>query len=319
MRFRYYFILFLCAWVAFPAVSIQAEENNLRPIPEVTGEEPRNMSMRERRLQRQLQYYKRQAAIQHVSRFMRRTAPYRRFTLGEIKQQYEAKGAALAKVAKSAMLRQQAVIQAKTRALAEVKAITVVMRSRVEAEQRAIATALRRMKEGNPNYGEDALRLAAEAAEKHNGELITQTEDLPILSKTIDMDYLDTLRRTPALAHGKVERPSLTPQKSVKPPSKVSTQTQVPSVSSFVLQPYNRENLQDLAQRQAMTEYKKQQALKRVKEAQRRADNTQVATSTSEKRRKLKELLMLYAQDKISPKEYYERRTLIMGAEPVEQ
>ena len=133
------------------------------------------------------------------------------------------------------------------------------------------------------------------------------------------MYYLDTLRRTPALAHGKVERPSLTPPKSINPPNKVSKQTQVPSVSSFVLQPYNRESLQDLAQRQAMTEYKKQQALKRIKEVQRRADNTQAATSTSEKRRKLKELLMLYAQDKISPKEYYERRALIMGAEPAEQ
>ncbi|HJO58754.1 MAG TPA: hypothetical protein QF772_11110, partial [Nitrospinaceae bacterium] len=77
--------------------------------------------------------------------------------------------------------------------------------------------------------------------------------------------------------------------------------------------------LQELAQRQAMTEYKKRQALKRVKEAQSRAAITQVAASTSDKRRKLKELLTLYAQDQISPKEYYERRALIMGTEPTGQ
>ena len=61
--------------------------------------------LRERRLQRQLQYQKRQAILMHVSRFMQNTAPYRHFTLAEIKQQYEAKGAALAKVVKSSKLR----------------------------------------------------------------------------------------------------------------------------------------------------------------------------------------------------------------------
>ena len=56
-----------------------------------------------------------------------------------------------------------------------------------------------------------------------------------------------------------------------------------------------------------------------MKEAQRRAEVQQSTTSLSEKRRKLKELLALYAGDKISPKEYYERRALIMGTEPADQ
>ena len=68
-----------------------------------------------------------------------------------------------------------------------------------------------------------------------------------------------------------------------------------------------------------MTAYKKEQALNKVKEAQRRAEVQQSTSSLSEKRRKLKELLALYAGDKISPKEYYERRALIMGAEPADQ
>jgi len=214
------------------------------------------------------------------------------------------------------MLRQQAVIQAKARALAEVKAIALVLRARIEAEERAMASALRQMKEQNPNYAEEALRLAADATVNRGGEIVTQTEDLPILSKTIDMDYLDTLKRNPTLVPGKIERLPIMPTKS---PKTQETLEQPSSVPSFMLQPYSQENLQDLAQRQAMTEYKKQQALKRVKEAQRRAEVTQAASSTTDKRRKLKELLVLYAQDKISPKEYYERRTLIMGIKPAEQ
>ena len=316
MRFRYIFTFFLCAWVGFPPANVQAEESKSKPLPEAKGEEPRSISMRERRLRRQLQYHKRQGALQHVSRFMHRTAPYRRFTLGEIKQQYEAKGAALAKVARSSMLRHQAVIQAKARALAEVKAIALVLQARIEAEERAMASALRQMKEQNPNYAEEALRLAADATVNRGGEIVTQTEDLPILSKTIDMDYLDTLKRNPTLVPGKIERLPIMPTKSTKTQE---TLEQPSSVPSFILQPYSQENLQDLAQRQAMTEYEKQQALKRVKEAQRRAEITQAASSTTDKRRKLKELLVLYAQDKISPKEYYERRGLIMGTEPAEQ
>jgi len=169
------------------------------------------------------------------------------------------------------------------------------------------------MKEQNPNYAEESLQLAAEATAKRGGEVITETDNLPILSKTIDMDYLDTLKRNPALVPGKIERLPITPTKSSK------AVEQPDHVPSFMLQPYSQKNLQDLAQRQAMTEYKKQQALKRVKTAHRRAEVTQAATSTSDKRRKLKELLVLYAQDKISPKEYYERRALIMGTEPTEQ
>ncbi|MDG2212869.1 MAG: hypothetical protein P8M70_03510 [Verrucomicrobiota bacterium] len=309
MRVRYYFTFFVCAWVAFPPAMIQAEENK----PGHTDQGSRNTSQRERHLQRQLQFHKRLGALLHVSGFMRRTAPYRSFTLGEIKQQYKAKGAALAKVAKSSMLREQAAIQAKARALAEVKAIAFVMRARLEAEQRAIATALHQMKAENPNYGEDALRLAAKAAENHDGELITQTENLPILSKTIDMNYLNTIKRNPTVIPGKIERLPISPSTSAEPLE------QPGNIPSFLLQPYSQKNLQDLAQRQALTEYKKQQALKRVKAAKNHTKVSQATTSTSDKRRKLKELLTLYAQDKISPKEYYERRALIIGTESTGQ
>lgn len=311
MNSRYYFAFFLCGWMTLAHIDLKAQEGDPISQPEIKIKE-----LRERRLQRQLQYQKRQAILMHVSRFMQNTAPYRHFTLAEIKQQYEAKGAALAKVVKSSKLRNQAVVHAKARALAEVKAISTVMRARVEAEQRAIAAALRQMKEENPNYGEEALLLATRKAEEQTGEVVTQTEGLPILSKTIDLDYLDSLKRNPALIPGKIERLPVIPANSTPKNEVLESSNNVPS---FVLKPYSQENLQDLAQRQAMTEYKKTQALKKVREARRRAEVTQTASSSYDKRRKLKELLVLYSQDKISPKEYYKRRALIMGIEPAEQ
>ena len=75
----------------------------------------------------------------------------------------------------------------------------------------------------------------------------------------------------------------------------------------------------ELAQRKAITEYKKRQALQKVSEARRRQEITQAASSSYDRRQKLKELLVLYSQDKISPKEYYERRALVMGTEPTDQ
>tara|TARA_Y100000588_G_scaffold232026_1_gene245723 strand:+ start:107 stop:994 length:888 start_codon:yes stop_codon:yes gene_type:complete len=287
-------------------IELRAEQDNYIKPSEVRIKELQSL-----RLQRQIQYQKRQAALQHVSRFMQRTATYRHFTLKEIKEQYEAKGAALAKVIKSSKLRNQAIVHAKARALAEVKAMSAVMRARVEAEQRAIATALVQMKKENPNYEEEALLLAAQKAESQAGEVLTQTEGLPILSKTIDMDYLDSLKRNPALIPGKIKQLSIPANSTAtEEPSNVPK-----SIPSFVLKPYSQENLEDLAQRQAMTDYKKQQALNKVKAARRRIGVAQAVSSTYDKRRKLKELLVLYSQDKISPKEYYERRALIMGDE----
>lgn len=318
MKSRFYLTVILCTGVGVLPVDLIASEPNagIAPTPQIQTAEAKAQSLRERRLRRMLQYRQRRAALQHVSSFVQRNAPYRRFNISEIREHYEAKGTALAKVVRSAQLREDTLAHAKARALAEVKAIAAVMRARIEAEQRAMAAAIRQMKTDNPNYSEDALRLAAETAEKNPGEVITQSEGLPILSKTVDMDYLDPLKRTPKLVPGKIETAPVAPTRTVHPTAELANPSSVPS---FLVQPYSEDQLVDLAQRQAMTAYKKEQALRKVKEAQRRAEVQQSTSSLSEKRRKLKELLALYANDKISPKEYYERRALIMGSEPLEQ
>ena len=316
MNSQYFQTVILCIGVGLAPVDLVASELKANPKTQVQTAETQVQTLRERRLRRMLQYHQRRAALQHVSSFVERNAPYRRFTLTEIREHYEAKGAALTKVVRSAKLRKDTLAHAKARALAEVKAIAAVMRSRVEAEQRAMASTIRQMKSENPNYAEDALRLAAETAEKNPGEVITQTEGLPILSKTVDMDYLDTLKRTPKLVPSKIVSEPVMPTRTTNPTAELANPGNVPS---FLVQPYSQEQLLDLAQRQAMTAYKKEQALNKVKEAQRRAEVQQSTSSISEKRRKLKELLALYAGDKISPKEYYERRALIMGTEPADQ
>tara|TARA_Y100000588_G_C14218668_1_gene910011 strand:- start:205 stop:1161 length:957 start_codon:yes stop_codon:yes gene_type:complete len=311
MNSRFCLAFFLCGWMILSPISLKAGEDNSIQRPEIRIKE-----LQSRRLQRQLQYQKRQAALQHVSRFMQNTAPYRKFNLKEIKEQYEIKSAALAKVVKSSKLRNRAIVHAKAKALAEVQAMSTVMRARVEAEQRAVVTALRKMKEENPNYEEEALLLATQKAEEQNGEVVTQTEGLPILSKTIDMDYLDSLRRNPTLMPSKITQlPTSSGDKTM--PTEASENTD--SMPSFVLKPYSQENLKELAQRKAITEYKKRQALQKVSEARRRQEITQAASSSYDRRQKLKELLVLYSQDKISPKEYYERRALVMGTEPTDQ
>ena len=159
MKSQYFQTVILCIGVGLAPVDLVASELKANPKTQVqTAEtqvqtaETQGQTLRERRLRRMLQYHQRRAALQHVSSFVGRNAPYRRFTLTEIREHYEAKGAALTKVVRSAKLRKDTLAHAKARALAEVKAIAAVMRSRVEAEQRAMASAIRQMKSENPNY-----------------------------------------------------------------------------------------------------------------------------------------------------------------------
>ena len=131
------------------------------------------------------------------------------------------------------------------------------------------------MKSENPNYAEDALRSCRDGGEK-SGRSDHPNKGLPILSKTVDMDYLDSLKRTPKLVPGKiVTEPVMPPHQPYR-----GTRT-TRQCTPFLVQPYSQEQLLDLAQRRAMTAYKKEKALEKVKEAQRRAEVQQSTTSLS--------------------------------------
>ena len=92
------------------------------------------------------------------------------------------------------------------------------------------------------------------------------------------MDYLDTLKRTPKLVPSKIVSEPVMPTRTTNLPRNWP----IPTTSPFLVQPYSQEQLLDLAQRQAMTAYKKEQALNKVKEAQRRAEVQQSTSSLSE-------------------------------------
>ena len=204
--------------------------------------------------------------------------------------------------------RQQQIALAKRRTLTEVKALATAMRERFEAEERSMAAVIRKMREENPEYADQALRQAVTATEKRAGETITETENLPLLSKTVDLSYVDPIRRT--------EKRSELPAKLTIPIRPItSTQPELkPSIP--LIEPHNTASFKDAAELEALIAYKKQKALDRAKQAKQQTKLSQASSSKEEKTRKLRELVDQYVSDKISPSEYYRRRELILGGTP---
>ena len=79
------------------------------------------------------------------------------------------------------------------------------------------------------------------------------------------------------------------------------------------MQPLTVDSIKEAAELEALIAFKKQKALERAKQARQQAEVSQTSISEGEKRRKLRELINLYVSEKISPREYYRRRDLILG------
>ena len=184
----------------------------------------------------------------------------------------------------------------KQRALAEVKALAVAMRQRFDAEQRAMAEVARKLRDNNPDYAEQALRQAAEATEQSAGKTITETENLPLLSKSVDLSYVDPIRRSEE--KGELKTKQLTP-------------SQQPGLT--FIQPDDPATLKESAEIEARIAYKKQKALERIKQAREQTKISQASGSQTEQRQKLRELLDLYVRGKVEPSEYHRRRNIILG------
>lgn len=308
MSSRYYFTLILCAGVGvFPAKSNAQDgpidlRHRLAPPTASTNSRPTaaEQAAHDRAIQRRLHYRQRRAALKHVARLHR----FGQIDFDTISKAYHAKKNALRIIATHHKARQQQVSLAKRRALAEVKALTAAMRQRFEAEQRAMAEVARKLREENPDHAEQALRRAAEATEQQAGKAITGTENLPLLSKSVDLSYIDPIRRSEK--EGDLQSKHLSPIQPAINPSNLK-----PSLP--VLQPNNPASRKEAAELEALIAYKKQRALERAKKASQQAEVSQTSVSENEKRRKLRELINLYVTEKISPREYYKRRDLILG------
>jgi hypothetical protein len=312
MSSRFYFTLILCAGVGvFPAQSNAQEGGaiDLRhrlapPTPGINARPPAvtaaEQAARDRVIQRRLQYRQRRAALRHVARLRH----FGQIDFATISKAYHAKKNALSQVATHHHARQQQMSLAKRQALAEVKALATAMRQRFEAEQRAMAEVARKLHEENPDYAEQALRRAAEATEQRTGKAITETETLPLLSKSVNLSYIDPIRRSEK--GGDLQSKHLSPIPPAIKPANLPP-------SPPLMQPNNPATLKEAAELEALIAYKKQKALERAKQASQKAEVSQASISETEKRRKLRELINLYVTEKISPREYYQRRDLILG------
>ena len=263
---------------------------NLQPAPNAPIIDA---ATQDRILRRRAQYHERRAAMQHVKRL-------RKFTLinpRAITQTYQAKRQALQQFAKPNQPLPHKLAAAKNNVLDEVKNLALSVRRRFEAEERALAIALRQMREDDPSFAEKSLRNAVAAAEQRPADPVKETENLPILSKTVDLGYLDPIRRgslKPALP-GKITSPLTVPE-GLTPQEKT-----------------NPESVQEALQLQALMDFKKQRALQKVKEAEERAAIQALSATNSQKTEQLKELVDLYVNEKITYEEYARRRRAILG------
>jgi hypothetical protein len=311
MDSRFYFTVLLCAGVAVCPTQIGAQDGqkidlrNLVAPPFATTNTPTPVPIMEqsdhdRIIQRRLQYRQRRAALRHVARLRR----FAHIDFDTISKAYTSKKNSLRLIVANHRTRQQQIALAKRRAITEVKTLATALRERFEAEERAMAAAIRKIREENPGYADQALRRAVAVTEKRTGEAITDTEKLPLLSKTMNLSYIDPIRRN--------EQHSELPAKLTSP-IRPTTGTQPTVNSGFpFVEPHNPASLKEAAKLEALIAYKKQNALDRAKRAKQQTKLSQASSSKAEKTRKLRELVDLYVSEKISPSEYYRRRELIL-------
>jgi|TARA_B100001971_G_scaffold208434_1_gene230273 hypothetical protein len=312
MGSRFIFALFLCAGIGVCPIHTNSQDGHkidLRHLvapPFATTNTPAptptvGQSDRKRIVQRRLQYRQRRAALRHVTRLRR----FAHIDFDAISKAYIAKKKSLHLIVSNQRMRQQQIALAKRRAITEVKNLAALVRERFEAEERAMAEAIRKLRKKNPDYADQALRRAVAVTEKSAGVTIVETENLPLLSKTVDLSYIDPIRRNNQ--HTKL------PAKHTSPIGPTMNTQPEEKLAIPFLEPHNPASLKGALELEALIAYKKQKALERAKQAKQQAAVSLVSASKLEKTQKLRELVELYVMEKISPREYYHRRELILG------
>ena len=214
-----------------------------------------------------------------------------------IKQSYQAKRRALdgllaaarakqqkiAALATAAKKRQEEIDFAKARALAETQLIAKIISERQAAEELAVTEVIRQLEQENPNFREEALRLAKRNAEQGQAESVTDLLDLPVLNNALPMTY----HQGGAPRDNLVAKISPTRPRVAQPPQNNPDQQ---AVERAVKQRLALRKVTDIAR-------------------QMKARQAEEARKSMETRRQ--ELIDLYKQDKITASEYYRRRHLL--------
>lgn len=207
------------------------------------------------------------------------------FSFDELKRQFAAKREALQAAVLQTRDRAKFILSAKSRALMEVAALSKYIIERQEAEARAIALVTKMLEEENPHLHTDQMLLAKLEAELVAAKPVADLSDLPILAYGLPMNYL----------------PVITPRTEEIFAKQTSFAPATPTLAE-------REEARRKLEAEAETKRKIEAEVQRLM-AQK--DPTKQKASPKEKR--LSELLNLYKADKISPGEYYSRRSKILG------
>ena len=214
-----------------------------------------------------------------------------------IKQSYQAKRRALdgllaaarakqqkiATLATAAKKRQEEIDFAKARALAETQLIAKIISERQAAEELAVTEVIRQLEQENPNFREEALRLAKRNAEQGQAESVTDLLDLPVLNNALPMTY----------HQGGAPRDNLVAKISPTRPR--------------VAQPTQNNPDQQAVERAV----KQRLALRKVTDIARQVKTRQAEETRKSMETRRQELIDLYKQDKITASEYYRRRHLL--------
>ncbi|MBL67909.1 MAG: hypothetical protein CMO74_05580 [Verrucomicrobiales bacterium] len=215
-----------------------------------------------------------------------------------VKQRYEAKRRALDGLLDAAKSRQQKISalaaiarqkqdqinNEKARTLVEERLIAKIIRERDAAEELAIAAVIRSLESENPNFRDNAIRVAKRQAEQAEAGMVTELLDLPVLNNALPMTYYQGGVPTDNLVAKIMPTEIFTPPITIRPDKE--------TLERSIKQRMSLRKVADIA--------RQQQALKAEQAHQNRES-------------KLKELIDLYKKDKISAAEYYRRKEILLN------
>ena len=292
MHSRQTIALFLCGWMAIfplrigagegePKLGLTPPTQRLDLVPAMGSTNLPETLPRRQRTAIEWAKHRRQTARQRVNAIahVKHSRWIPNITYAQIQEIYDAKKAALAKVVSDGGYRRTLIVQAKARALAEVRAMVAVLRDRQAAELLALDDAVAAMRSANPNYDEDALRKAMAEAQQQGGARINALEGLPVLPNATAMNYPED---APTIIAKRAPEPAGTPKEQ--------------------------------AQLNALRDFKKQLALESVMQARQSKELKQQKISHRAMENKLSTLLDQYVDGKIDAQNYYEQRERLLKA-----
>ncbi len=221
----------------------------------------------------------------------------RRLTFDMVKQSYQAKRRALdgllaaakskqqkiAALAATARKRQEEINFTKSRTLAETRLIAKILSRRQAAEEYSITVVISQLEQENPNFREQALRLAKQQAEQDKPAQVTDLLNLPVLNNSLPMTY----------HQGGSPSNNLVAKISPARPE--------------ITRPTDNNRDQQAVERAV----KQRLALRKVADIARQMKAQQAAEASKNQQTRKQELIDLYKKDKISAAEYYRRRHLL--------